>query len=79
MNLKSEPLIEKQKCADRLQLIVKQQVNCLRQIQNLGYEPTPELKATINQLDADYKIAYEAFSLASTKCDITVYVTPITL
>jgi hypothetical protein len=70
-------LHHKQECADRLQAIVREQINCGRQIQTCGYIPTPAMKEKMDRLIAEYDVAMSAYEKACSECDTPVYVTPI--
>ncbi|RKR31696.1 hypothetical protein [Paraburkholderia sp. BL17N1] len=74
--MNNEALKHKQACADRAQAIVQQQVNVMREIQRLNYDPTAELKTRLDDLVAKYDRAVAEYTAASADCDIPVYVTP---
>lgn len=73
----SEKLRHKQQCANRLQSITQQQRSCSREIQRRNYKVTPELRAEIDRLIAEYDNARQTFDAAELECDIPVFVIPI--
>ncbi|MGF6575085.1 hypothetical protein ABH945_007214 [Paraburkholderia sp. GAS333] len=74
--MNNEALKHKQACADRAQAIVQQQVNVMREIQRLNYEPTTELRMRLDNLLAKCDRAVAEYQAAGLLCDIPVYVTP---
>ncbi|MGY6163802.1 hypothetical protein [Paraburkholderia strydomiana] len=67
-------LQRKQRCANRLHFLAQEQVRVGRQIQQLNYAPTPELKAQMDSLIAEYDRAVADFDAASETCDTPVFV-----
>lgn len=75
--VRSAEFQRKQACANRLQAIVRQQVVTLREIQALGYNPTPELRVQIDRLIAEYEVAERDLAEAEKVCDEPVFVQPV--
>ena len=73
----NKKLQHKQKYADLAQEIVQQQVNVGRQIANLNWNPTPELRQRMDTLIAAFDIARTEYDTAFKECDIPVFVTPV--
>lgn len=69
--------IEIQNLADRHQSIVQQQIQVLREIQGLQFQPTIEMKSRIDQLIQDEIAARAKLDAATIDWDEPVYVTPI--
>jgi hypothetical protein len=69
----------KQACADKLQAIVEKQIVVGREIQQLDYNATPELRRRMDSLISDYLEARVEYLAATEACDVPVYVNPIQL
>jgi len=75
--MSNKALRHKQQCAGRVQALVQEQVNVLREIQRLNCLPTPELKKRLDHLVAEYDHARAEYVAADRECDVPVYVVPV--